>query len=58
MKRRIIRRPRAMADLDDQTLYYLEIAGDEVARRFLSAAEETLERLCGHAPAHLLSRLA
>ncbi len=45
MKRRIIRRPRATADLDDQTLYYLENAGEEVARRFLSAAEETLERL-------------
>ena len=45
MKRRIIRRLRAMADLDDQTLYYLENAGEEVARRFTIAAEETLERL-------------
>jgi toxin ParE1/3/4 len=45
MKRRIFRRPRAIADLEDQTLYYLENAGEEVASRFLSAAEETLERL-------------
>ena len=45
MKRRILRRLRAMADLDDQTLYYLENAGEEVASRFISAAEETLQRL-------------
>ncbi len=34
-----------MADLDDQASYYLENAGEEVARRFLNAAEETLEGL-------------
>jgi toxin ParE1/3/4 len=45
MKRRILRRPRAIDDLEDQTLYYLENAGEEIASRFLSAAEETLERL-------------
>ena len=45
MKRRIIRRPRAIEDLTEQTAYYLSEAGEEVASRFLMAAEETLERL-------------
>ena len=45
MKRRILRRPRAIDDLTQQTAYYLSEAGEEIARRFLAAAEETLERL-------------
>jgi hypothetical protein len=45
MKRRVIRRPRAIEDFIEQTTYYLENAGDETADRFLSAAEETPEQL-------------
>jgi toxin ParE1/3/4 len=45
MKHRIIRRPRAIDDLTEQTAYYLSEAGEEVASRFLAAAEETLEQL-------------
>ena len=45
MRRRIIRRPRAIEDLTEQTAYYLENAGEEIASRFLKATEETLGQL-------------
>ena len=43
--RRVVLRPKADQDLDDQAYYYATNASPEVAHRFLLAADETLALL-------------